>query len=699
MERVLIAEDSRTQAAQLQAILEDAGLEVLVATDGERALALLERERVDLVVSDIVMPGITGYELCRRIKSSTRSRVLPVILLSTLSEPMDIIRGLECGADNFLTKPYKPEQLVDRVRTILTNRQLRRESAVIGVEIMFLGKRFTINSEKEQILDLLISTFEDTVQANRELQRNRAELAAAKLKLEEYARALEGRVRVSEEKYALLVEQANSAIFVTDADARILEANREAGRILGLPVEEIVNRRLDEFVRTPQEGAFRGVWSRVIAEGAARLEDARVTLADTSEGFISMTAARVRVGDVDNVTVIWNDLTERTRLEEQLRHAQRIEAMGQLTGGLAHDFNNLLGVMIGNLDAIRARNPAGVAEFTDNALEAAERGAKLIRQLLAFARRQPLEPERIDVCDRLRTTARLLQSTLGAKIKVSLRTDPDTLPIVADVSQLENAILNLAVNARDAMKEGGDEIVIECDNVEVDEAYASANAGLATGEYVLIAVSDNGCGMTPQVAAKVFDPFFTTKGAAGTGLGLSQVFGFVKQSGGNVKIYSEVGVGTTVRLYLPVAADVRDAPQREARETAKPTTLGGNERILLVEDNDGMREIAETQLRALGYSVITASGAAEALGILRSREPIDLLLTDIVMPGGLDGRELALRAIEVRPTIKVLFTSGFTEAAVAASIQREFGSAMLSKPYRHADLAQRLRAILAGAGR
>jgi len=688
MPRILIVEDSPTQAAQLRAVVEGAGLEVVLAPDAETALTLLDQRSVELVISDIVMPGMSGYELCSAIKATRRS--LPVMLLSTLSEPMDIIRGLECGADNFLTKPYKPEALLARVGTILQNRSLRAESAVLGIEIMFLGRRFTITSEKEQILDLLISTFEDTVQANRELQRHRTELAAAKIKLEEYAHALEGRVRVSEEKYALLVENANSAIVILDADGIIREVNREAARIVGLPVAEIIGRRVDAFVR----GTFAERWQRIVSEGSLQLDNVTVNRPDEAEMYVSIRSARIRIGEDDVYMSIWQDVTERTRLEEQLRHAQRMEAMGQLTGGLAHDFNNLLGVIIGNLDAIGARKIAAIQEFAENALEAAERGATLIRQLLAFARRQPLNPERISIPDRLPMTVRLLQSTLGSKATVESHIDPETPPVRADLSQLENAILNLAVNARDAMSEGG-RLVIECGNRDVDESDAFAN-GLEAGKYAMISVSDNGSGMSPEVAAKVFDPFFSTKGSKGTGLGLSQVFGFAKQSGGNVKIYSELGIGTTVRLYLPTVAETVDGrPQVPVPEQLE--SYRGSETILLVEDNDGMREIVEAQLRALGYDVATAAGSAAALQVLCSERRIDLLLTDIVMPGGLDGRELAVRAREVRPAIKVLFTSGFTEAAVAASIQSDFGGAMLSKPYRHADLAKRVRTMLEGA--
>jgi PAS domain S-box-containing protein len=297
MNRVLIVEDSPTQAVMLRAVLEEAQLEALVAGDAERALELLQHESVDLVISDVVMPGKSGYELCRELKGDSELRRIPVVLLTSLNEPMDIIRGLECGADNFLTKPYRPEQLIARVEQILQSRKLRAGAAVLGIDIMFLGKRFTINSEKEQILDLLISTFEDTVQANRELQRHRAELAAAKIKLEEYARALEGQVRLSEEKYALLMENANVGIFVCGLDGKILEVNRETEKILNRSLVEIIGRNLGEFMVPPKNETFVEHWQRFVNEGSGRLGSASVERPDGETMYVALNASRVHLGD------------------------------------------------------------------------------------------------------------------------------------------------------------------------------------------------------------------------------------------------------------------------------------------------------------------------------------------------------------------------------------------------------------------
>lgn len=676
MNQLLIVEDSPTQAELLRVTLEDAGFSAIVAGSAEAALDKLDENAVDLVISDIVMPGISGYDLCRRIKTSPEHGQIPVMLLSTLNEPMDIIRGLECGADNFLTKPYKPEQIVARTRTILQNRSLRSRTAVFGVEISFLGRNFTITSEKEQILDLLISTFEDTVQANRELQRHRAELAAAKIKLEEYARALEGRVALSEEKFRGFLTASPDAVIVVDEAERIVLASERTEALFGYTPDELVEQPFSMLIG-PAAVAIPGM-----PELCGRRKDGSTFPIETTHSAHQTPTGTVLITAV-------RDVTERIGMEEQLRHAHRIDAMGQLTGGLAHDFNNLLGVIIGNLDVIAARKQPAIETFVENALEAANRGATLVSQLLAFARKQPLQPEWISVQERSLKTVSLLESVLGGKITIQHSVDDQTLPIIADRSQLEAAILNLAVNARDAMPEGGT-LTIECTNVTLDEDYAGTRVDVKPGEYVMIAVSDTGVGMPPETQAKVFEPFFTTKGARGTGLGLSQVFGFAKQSGGHVSVYSEVGVGTTFRLYLPPAR-AGDDPGR-APVTAPPASNGarGKETVLVVDDNEAMREVAAMQLQTLGYDVIVAENPAEALDVLRSPRTVDLLLTDIVMPG-LDGRELAIKARELRPQLAVLFTSGFTESSIAASISAEFSGHILSKPYRQIDLAKRLR--------
>jgi nitrogen-specific signal transduction histidine kinase/ActR/RegA family two-component response regulator len=386
------------------------------------------------------------------------------------------------------------------------------------------------------------------------------------------------------------------------------------------------------------------------------------------------------------------DTREQNAVQSQLRQAQKMEAIGQLTGGLAHDFNNLLGVILGNLDLLAEGFEARGDEkdLIEAAIQAALRGADLIRQLLAYARRQPLAPKLTQLAPLLEATARLLRRSLGENISLELQILEGIWPVRIDVSQLDSSMLNLAVNARDAMPNGG-RLIIEATNVCIDKHAFELNLEATPGDYVLLAVSDTGAGMSREVVARVFEPFYTTKGNRGTGLGLSMVHGFVKQSGGYSRIYSEPGRGTTIRIYLPRALD---------GDVSKPDTLhsdmpaGDKEVILVVEDNAGMRNLAVRHLENLGYRTIAAADGVSALAIIESGALIDLLFTDVVMPGGLDGRALAAAARRLQPGLKILFTSGFTAAAASASIEDGFGSNLLSKPYRKSDLARRIRTML-----
>jgi signal transduction histidine kinase len=377
--------------------------------------------------------------------------------------------------------------------------------------------------------------------------------------------------------------------------------------------------------------------------------------------------------------------------EEKLRQSQKMEAVGQLTGGLAHDFNNLLLVIIGNLDQLldTRKNDAAVRELAHPAQEAAQRGADLTRSLLAFARRQPLRPRRIAVNDLVSGIAKLLSRTLGERIEVSLDLSDEVWPVVVDPAQLEAALTNLATNARDAMPRGG-RLTIVTANRHLDDDYGSQYAEVAAGDYAMIEVSDTGTGMTRDVVAQIFDPFFTTKGRGeGTGLGLSMVFGFMKQSGGHVNVYSEPGVGTTFRLYLPRDQQLADHDPRPAADTIAP---GGGQMVLVVEDNPALRRVVVLQLTTLGYRVQETDSAAAALAILEGGARVDLLFADVVMPGKLDGYDLARIVLDRWPSIKVVLTSGFP----GTSIDRDPVAKvpLLNKPYRRDDLARVLRSAL-----
>jgi signal transduction histidine kinase/ActR/RegA family two-component response regulator len=384
---------------------------------------------------------------------------------------------------------------------------------------------------------------------------------------------------------------------------------------------------------------------------------------------------------------------DRERVESQLRQAQKMEATGQLTGGLAHDFNNLLTVVIGNLDLLAARldHDAKGQGLAQSALSAGLRGSELTRKLLAFSRQQPLEAKTVDVNDLVRGMTQMLERTLGESVEIRIATAAELWPVDTDPTQLESALVNLAINSRDAMP-GGGRITIETQNAHLDAAYAAQNPEVVPGDYVMLVVSDTGKGIPPEQLERVIEPFFTTKEVGkGSGLGLSMIYGFAKQSGGHLKIYSEVDHGTAVRFYLPRSKGGWDAIEIAAPQAVEPAA--GGETVLVVDDNAPVRDMVMAQLADLGYRPLEAVDAGSAIDTLKAKTQIDLLLTDVVMPGGMSGIELAENARRLRPDIRVLFTSGFTEAAIRDG--NAIGDdQVLSKPYRKHELAQMLRAVL-----
>jgi nitrogen-specific signal transduction histidine kinase/ActR/RegA family two-component response regulator len=383
------------------------------------------------------------------------------------------------------------------------------------------------------------------------------------------------------------------------------------------------------------------------------------------------------------------DVTEKNAAEERLRQAQKMDAIGQLTGGVAHDFNNMLTVITGTIDILEA----GVADRPELAAiaklinEAADRGAELTSHLLAFARKQPLQPRPTNIHDVIAEAARLLRPTLGRNVEIKVLLEKESWPALIDPAQLSMAIVNLGINARDAMPNGG-KLTLETENMHLDQT--SVNGEVQPCEFVMIAVTDTGIGIPEEIRERVFEPFFTTKPTGkGTGLGLSMVYGFVRQSGGHVKLYSEEGIGTTIKLFLPRAA---------AGDVIEPITpaavAGGNELILIVEDDALVRSYVTAQIQSFGYRTRSATNAAEALALISDGLAFDLLFTDIIMPGQMNGRELAEEAGKRRPGLKVLFTSGFTEDAVINAGRLDSGIHLLAKPYRVADLARMLRYAL-----
>jgi len=1004
-ELVLIAEDSPTQAEHLQWLLEEAGYEVAAAADGRRALALARQRRPSMVVSDVVMPGMDGYELCRAIKTDPELRDIPVILVTELSRPHDVFKGLNCGADNFVTKPYDERYLVARLRYLSSNRLLRATGRLqVGVEIELGGERHFITADRQQILDLLISTYDEAVHLNDELRDRQRELEASlqslnglanvtealnrcttveqvlaealsrtmalleadagwillhdperpeapptlaaaegiqaadvprqrgqlqvPVRLEErtlgslnlrpavpgeverreivtltaiglqvgvalerarlhagleqtvQARTAQLRQEVAERRRAQEQAQARSAqlaevvrvghfalgesdlqrlfdevagvvartldvpfcellthrpgdgtllpqagigwpsgpadvaaqpagadslagyaleantpaivadwalerrflppphygdnaiassiavpVFATAGPLGVLAAHAAARRdfddddtaflvsmanIVSAAVAraagvEALRRSEDEFRATFEQApigiahvALDGTWRRVNDHLCRILGYTREEMLDRS--FAELThpddraASEVALGDLlregapssvaekrylrkngrdvwarvttsvkrdeagapEYAIVIIEDITERREAQTQIAHLQRMEVVGRLTSGIAHDFNNLLTVVIGSLELLESAVQPGSAEaaLVDSALDGANRGAELTRRLLTLARRQTLHPQVVDINTLVRGMTGLLQRSLGRGVALSVYETLQSARCLVDPSQLETALMNLCINAKDAMPANGS-LIVTTDVHEFSAADTNQLNDLQPGHYVSISVADNGSGIPPEVLERIFEPYFTTKEPGkGTGLGLSIVYGFVKQSGGHVTVYSETNRGTTFRIYLP-----RQGVSEHAAVAAGPygdslPAASGSERILVVDDRPSLRSLMAAQLQGLGYDVAQAGNAAEALEEFERGGRVHLMVTDVTMPGELDGLALTSRVLESARNVPVIICSGFERHALGVPPAPGDRCVVLSKPYALAEVARAIRHLL-----
>lgn len=500
------------------------------------------------------------------------------------------------------------------------------------------------------------------------------------------------------------ISHLNDVVIITEAEPinepgpRIVYVNDAFERRTGYSRDEVIGKspRILQGAKTSE------IELRRIREALSNWDPVRTELVNyTKSGEpywveIEIVPLANEKGWFTHWVAVERDVTERHQLQERLQHLERMEAIGQLTGGVAHDFNNLLTVMLGNAELLidDLADKPGLQSSARLIVQAGMQGAALTKRLLAFARRQPLEPRAVDVSQVVQRMCPLLERTLGDLINLEVVRAAGLWVAQVDPSQLEDSLLNLAINSRDAMLEGG-RLTIETANAWINHDYAQSEPGLKPGQYVMIAVSDTGSGIAPENLGRLFEPFFTTKPKGkGTGLGLAMVYGFMKQSGGHVAVYSELGKGTTVKMYLPRTHE-NPAPDNFDELGVEP--LAGGETVLVVEDDPLVRNFSTKQLASLGYRVLVAEHAAKALEILRSGESIDLLFTDVVMPGGMGGRELVQKALELRPELKVLYTSGYTENAIVHHGRLDPGVMLLNKPYRRVDLARKIRAALGGS--
>ena len=654
--RVLVVDDNEDMRRYMSRLLRGQW-EVETAADGREALAAIHQRRPDVVLSDVMMPNLDGFGLLRAIRSHSELRDLPVVLVSARAGEEASVEGLGSGADDYLTKPFSARELLARVNANLEMARLRREATR---DLRESEARF----------------------------RNMANHAPVMMWISTPAAEFD----YLNQPWCEFTGQTLDEAIGVGAWAALHEEDRDGARQAFLDAHaERRPFRAEYRVRTAT-GEYRWVLSAAVP----RFGD--------DEQFLGYIGSIIDISDRKEAEEILREanvvlerrvaaaIAERLHTEAQLRQAQKMEAIGKLTGGVAHDFNNVLQVIAGNLHLL-SRDVSGnlrAEQRLQTAVAATARGSRLASQLLAFGRRQPLSPKTVNLGRLIRGIDDMLRRSLGESVEIETVITGGLWNTFVDTVQVENALLNLAINARDAMQ-GHGKLTIEAGNAFLDDVYVARHPDVTPGQYVMVAVTDTGCGIPSELLERVFEPFFTTKPEGrGTGLGLSMVYGFVKQSGGHIKIYSELEQGTTVRLYLPRARQPEDI---ETEVEAGPIT-GGTETVLVVEDDEDVRGTVVDLLSELGYRVLRAKDAQSALAIVESGVPIDLIFTDVVMPGPLDSPELARRARERLPNIAVLFTSGYTDNAIVHGGRLDDGVDLLSKPYSREALARKIRHVL-----
>jgi len=704
---ILIVDDSPTQAQQLCYLLEENQYRVLLAKDGKEALALVNTDKPAIIISDIIMPEMNGLELCKHIKDDDHTKDIPVVLLTSLSNSEDVLDALDSGADSFLTKPYDDEYLLGHLERLLSNRSPSNDMHMrVTMTTDFGGRERCLNVNPQQMLTLLFSTYEAAVHRNAELRQTQDALQTLNMHLEDLVEArtealqteiserkrAEESLRASEAKLRGILDNIGIGICLINKNMHVLEMNRTMHdwfpnvNLDDCPVcYRVFNNPSNDKICKDCPTA-RTLRTGITSEGQIKLEGHKQTYRIVASAIIDTQ------GEVDTAIEMVDDITERLSLEDQLHQAQKMEAIGQLAGGVAHDFNNILQAMVGYSSLLLDRLEKGDEryEFADEIAQGAARAAALTRQLLAFSRRQILEMEDLELNEVIQGVMKMLRRVIGENIEVGLIEGRRLGIVHADPGQMEQVLINLCVNARDAMPEGG-RITIETENVMIDKEYCDTHTWAKLGHYVLLSVTDTGCGMDAQTQAHIFEPFFTTKELGkGTGLGLATVYGIVRQHNGMIQVYSEVDKGSTFKIYIPSIERPATAVEPRVARRAQ----GGTETILVAEDDENLRKLTSRILMNAGYTVILAVNGQDALDVFQQHAAdIALVMLDVIMPK-MGGKAVYDTLQEQYPHLRFLFTSGYSTNAIHTGFILHQGIELIQKPFAPDALLRKVREIL-----
>ncbi|MDA8134691.1 MAG: response regulator [Desulfobacteraceae bacterium] len=672
--KILIVDDHEENLYLLDSMLKAGGHRILAAANGEEAWKILEAEGIDLIISDILMPVMDGFQFCRKVKTDQRLRTIPfIIYTATYTGAQDQAFAMTIGADRFIEKPCEPEVFMAAVHEVTASagRSTDIPAPVKEEEALRLYSERLIRKLEQKMLE-----------AEREIQARKE----------------------SESRFRLFTETAPVGVIIANQDQKAIYLSPKCVDLFGYTLDDIPNIEAWLAFAYPDEA----LKNRVRSEWQAEVATARATLSEIRPLEYPVTCKNGRVreiefrmstnGDLD--FIVLTDITQRKqaeaewkKLQDQLTQAQKMESVGRLAGGVAHDYNNMLSVIIGYAELALDKLKPGEPLYDDltEILTAARRSADITRQLLAFARQQTIAPKIIDLNQTIQYMLKMMKRLIGEDIKLTWLPGTDLGKIKIDPSQIDQILANLCVNARDAIA-GVGKITIETRTVRFDKAYCDSHAGFIPGDFIMLAVSDDGSGMDKEIQDRIFEPFFTTKRVGeGTGLGLSTVYGIVKQNDGFINVYSEPGKGTTFRIYLAR----HSGPEGEScREEMREIPLSRGETILLVEDEAAILKMAERILKDLGYTVLSAISPLKALDLAKTHgNTIHLLITDMVLPE-MNGKDLARQVQSVYPEIKILFMSGYTANVIAHHHVLEPGLCFLQKPFSVKDMAVKAREAL-----
>ena len=679
--RILSVDDKDVNRYLVEALLKGHGYEVRSAANGAEALEWLHAEHFDLIISDILMPVMDGFELCRKVKADERFCRIPfIVYTATYTGPQDEAFAMKIGADRFVQKPCEPDLLIEIIGEVLA---AAKEDAAAPAPVP---------AQEEEVLKLY----------NERLVRKLEQKMLQLEKEVEAHRKTEEVLKQSENKYRSLYNSIRDAILVADINRTIIDCNQAFVDLFGYSLAEMVRKKTRMLYALEEEYNQLGATliNHIDDPGFLHLVHFKKKDGLVFPGEVNIFPLRNDAGEMTGFIGLIRDVTERIRAEEirkdlesQLHQAQKMESVGRLAGGVAHDYNNMLSVILGyaQIALNKAEPGSSLRDNLHQIIDAAQRSATISRQLLGFARKQAVAPQILDLNDAIEATLKLLRRLIGENIDLIWRPEPDLWPVHIDPSQVDQIVTNLCVNARDAIS-GVGKVTIETEKTIFDAAYCARLAGAVPGEYVVLTVSDNGCGIDKAILDKIFEPFFTTKELGiGTGLGLATVYGIVKQNNGFIDIESEPGMGATFKIYLPRHTRLIDKVQPESPQVLQ---RGQGETILIVEDDQAILTFTSTLLADLGYMVRAANGPAEAVRLAHEQpHGIHLLLTDVVMPE-MNGRDLAALLQTFYPGLKCLFMSGYADTLMTDQEVVDKGLHFIQKPFTAGALATSVRQAL-----